>query len=86
MGIFDVFKPTKNPTKFLQGLHNENILVYSKFKHLATSITAFQKWSSIDWSLWKNGPQPIRSPWTKGSQKFSPHGPQLIWSPYTNGP
>ena len=31
-------------------------------------------WSPIDWSLWTNGPQPIRSPWTNGPQKFGPPG------------
>ena len=30
--------------------------------------------SPIDWSLWTNSPQPIRSPWTDGPQKFGPHG------------
>ena len=29
--------------------------------------------SPIDWSLWTNSPQPIRSPWTDGLQKFGPH-------------
>ena len=31
-------------------------------------------WSLIDWSLWTNGPQPIRPPWTNGPQKFGPPG------------
>ena len=31
-------------------------------------------WSPIDWSLWTNSSQPIRSPWTNGLQKFGPHG------------
>ena len=30
--------------------------------------------SPIDWSLWTNSPQTIRSPWTDGPQKFE-------WSP-----
>ena len=45
--------------------------------HMVPGDLVPRNWFPINWSLLTNSPQPIRSPWTDGLQKFG-HRAQMV--------